>query len=224
MELRAEGIEKRYYRHWGEANWFYAVCPTECTLREGVLTVLMGRSGSGKTTFVQMLGGLLSPSAGNVLAGGKNLYGLSDGELSRFRNAHIAMIPQGHSGVGSLTVLENILLPCALHTRQKPDEKEAEALLDRLGMLKLAGVYPAELSGGELRRMAVVRALMQKTEILLADEPTGDLDDENSLLVMSLLKEYARKGKAVLLVTHENTASEFADVIWHMNAGTMSEK
>ena len=221
MELHAEGIEKRYFRNGAGKNWFHAVCPTDCILRPGTLTVLMGRSGSGKTTLLQMFAGLLAPSAGQVLVDGQKLYAMNDGELSRFRNQHIAVIPQGYSAVGSLTVLENILLPGSLYKREAPGVDEAKVLLERFGIGHLAGIYPKELSGGELRRMAIIRAVMQKTEILLADEPTGDLDDENSVLALTMLKECARAGKAVLLVTHESTAQEFADVIWRMNAGKL---
>lgn len=224
MELRAEECEKRYLRSAGGRNWFYAVQPANFTLREGLLTVLMGRSGSGKTTLLQMLAGLLPPSGGKVLADGRNLYGMNDRELSRFRNGHIAVIPQGHSAVASLTVLQNILLPRTLYGGEAPDEEEAWTLMERLGIAQLADVYPSQLSGGELRRMAIVRAFMQKTEVLLADEPTGDLDDENSLLVLTMLKECAAEGKAVLLVTHENMAHGFADVLLDMNAGMLSEQ
>lgn len=222
MELHAEESEKRYLRSSGEKNWFYAVQPVSCILEEGALTVLMGRSGSGKTTLLQMLAGLLPPSSGRVLADGQSLYEMSDRALSCFRNEHIAVIPQGQSAVASLTVLQNILLPHALYGNKTPDQGEALALMERLGIARLADVYPSELSGGELRRMAIARAVLRKTEILLADEPTGDLDDENSLLVLTMLKECAGAGKTVLLVTHENMAREYADVLLNMNAGTLS--
>lgn len=220
MRLEAKKIEKKYFRKSGEANWFYAVKPVEFTLQPGKLTVLTGRSGSGKTTLLQMLAGLLMPSAGEIMADGQSLYAMKDGALSRFRNAHIAVIPQGNSAVSSLTVLENVLLPVQLYGKAGND-CEARKRLELFSIGHLVDAYPAELSGGELRRMVIVRAMSQNAEILLADEPTGDLDDENSLLVFHALQEQARSGKSVLLVTHEETSLEFADVHWKMMAGEL---
>ena len=221
MTLQANGIEKKYLRKTGSANWFYAVEPLDFTLESGKLTMLDGRSGSGKTTLLQMLSGLLSPTAGQVLADGKDLYAMEDKALSRFRNAHLAVIPQGQSGIGSLTVTENILLPATLYGT-RADPAEAEALMERLSISHLRDAYPAELSGGEMRRMAIIRAMLQHAEVLFADEPTGDLDDENSRVVLELLREQARAGTAVLLVTHETLAADYADLMLHMNAGKLS--
>ena len=220
MQLSILKAEKRYYRNHGEQNWFYAVAPADCTLESGKLTVLTGRSGSGKTTLLQMAAGLLAPSAGEVLADGKSLYQMKDGELSRFRNRHIAVIPQGHSALGALTVLENILFAAAMYGK-RPETEKALALMERFGIEGLKDVLPRELSGGEMRRMAIIRALMQEADLLLADEPTSDLDDENSRLVLETLKGCAGSGKTVLLVTHEMNALEYADVRWKMNSGVL---
>ena len=223
MELRCEGISKTFLRGSGESNVFYAVRPTDLTLGEGEVTEIIGRSGSGKTTLINMLSGLLTPSEGKVFMGGEDIYSMSDKDISLFRNRHIGMIPQGQTAIGSLTVLENILLPVRMY--QDRDDLiractgRALELMERLGIKGLEEVFPKELSGGEIRRMAIIRALINDPEIIIADEPTGDLDDKTTDLVLTLLKECAGKGSSVLIVTHEKDALSFADNIFRMDAG-----
>jgi len=220
MELRAENISKRYFRKTGEANNFEAVQPVSLSLEGGKAVALMGRSGGGKTTLLNMLAGLLRPTEGQVLLDGTDLYALDDEQLSRLRNEKIAVVPQGRSAVETLTVRENILLPGMMRGQAK-NESEADAWMERLDISGLADSYPAELSGGELRRMAIARALMSGAEVVLADEPTGDLDDENTAKVLGMLREAAQEGAAVLIVTHENEAVNYADEVWKMDAGIL---
>lgn len=222
MSLYAEGISKVYFRKTGEANHFEAVRKTDLKLEGGRMTVLMGRSGSGKTTLLHMLAGLLQPTEGRVLLEGTDLYALDDRALSRLRNEKIAVIPQGRSAVETLTVRENILLPGALYGRAIL-AAEAERRMEELGIAALADSRPRELSGGELRRMAICRALCRRPEVLLADEPTGDLDDGNTERVLEMLRDTARAGTAVLLVTHENGAIRYGDVLLRMDAGRVEE-
>ena len=223
MKLRAEGISKRWMRNMGTANFFEAVKPVDFELSEGQISVLLGRSGSGKTTFLNMLSGLLLPSQGRVLADETSLYDMQDEALSRFRNTHFGVMPQGQAAVYSLSVLENIMLPGTLYGGDGPRE-EALALMERLGIAELADAAPASLSGGELRRMNIARALCMHPDFLLADEPTGDLDDENTELVLTMLREEARRGAAVLLVTHETEAVRFGDCLYRMNAGVLTKE
>ena len=219
MSIQAENISKRYFRRTGSANWFEAVHPVSLEIRGGEVTVLTGRSGSGKTTLLHMLAGLLVPTEGRVLLDGTDLYSLEDRALSRLRGEKLGVIPQGRSAVDTLTVRENILLPAVLYGRPRPEEA-AEAWMERLDIARLADVRPAELSGGELRRMAIARALAQRPDYLLADEPTGDLDDENTRLVLEAFRAYAHEqGKGVLIVTHEDSAREYADHILRADAG-----
>ncbi len=219
MILKAENISKRYFRKTGSANYFLAVKPLNLALSGGETAVLMGRSGSGKTTLLNMLSGLLPPTEGKVRLGETDLYSLSDKDLSRLRSEKIGIVPQGRSAIDTLTVLENILLPAKLYGRALP-EKEALDWMERFSIAHLRDTRPAELSGGELRRMSIVRALVQTPDILFADEPTGDLDDENTHLVLSAFREYAHaQKKAVFIVTHENDAFDYADVIYQMDAG-----
>ena len=235
MELRAEGISRRFLRKSGSSNIFMALEETDFLLPEGQLTEVTGRSGSGKSTLLNILGELLAPTAGKVYLGAEDMYALSDASRSVLRNRHIGIIPQGQTALHSLTVLENVLLP--LRTYPKPngpenavevlspaeEETRARTLLEKVGISHLAEVWPNELSGGEMRRLAIARALMMQPEIILADEPTGDLDDENTGAVLQLLRDCADAGAAVLLVTHETEAREYADKVWTMRQGRLSD-
>ena len=167
-----------------------------------------------------MLSGLLTPTEGKVWLDETDLYQLSDDDLSRLRNEKIGVIPQGKSALDALTVWENILLPLNLRGSKKETDA-ADVWLERLGIAHLRNAMPAELSGGELRRMAIARALAGTPDILLADEPTGDLDDENTQLILKLLREEANRGAAVLIVTHESGALAYADNSYRMNEGIL---
>ena len=221
MILKAEEISKRYFRKTGRANHFLAVQPTTLALEPGTVTALMGRSGSGKTTLLHMLAGLLRPTEGRVTLDGQSLYDMGDAALSRLRNTRIAVVPQGRSAIDTLSVLENVRLPRAMYGGVD-DPQAAMRWLEALDIAALADARPAELSGGELRRMAIARALAQDADVLLADEPTGDLDDDNTRRALQLLRGAAAGGKAVLLVTHEEMAAEYADCVYRMDAGRLS--
>ncbi len=220
MELRAENISKRYFRKTGGANHFFAVKPLSITLEPGTVTVLCGRSGSGKTTLLHMLSGLLTPTEGRVLLGETDLYAGSDRALSRIRNEHIGVVPQARSVVDTLTVLENILLPGELY--EKADRTEsAMQWMEKLNIRHLSDARASELSGGELRRTAIARTLCLDPDVILADEPTGDLDDSNTRIVYNLFRQAAEQGKAVLLVSHEEEARNYADRIYRMEQGSL---
>ena len=225
MKLKAEKICKKFNRKTSGASYFYAVNETDFELAESSLTAVYGRSGGGKTTFLNMLGGLLEPSGGRLIIDGKDIYSMPDRELSEFRNKNIGIIPQGSTALPTLTVLENVLLPRLMYG--KSDEsarKYAMELLEKVGIAGLSEAMPNELSGGELRRMAIARALMNKPSVLLADEPTGDLDDENTALVLSLLRDTAKEGTSVLIVTHEGEAVNYADIVLKMDSGILKNK
>ena len=223
MIIRAEGVSKQYFRKTQLANYFYAVQETDIRLEEGKITAVMGRSGSGKSTLLNMLAGLLQPSGGKVLWGGTDIYSLGDRELSRLRNANTGVIPQGQTSLAALTVLENVKLPCLMYGKAAADEYAAE-LLETVGIAHLADSYPTELSGGENRRLAIARALIQRPSVIFADEPTGDLDDENTKTVLSLLRNTADNGTAVLLVTHEADAVNYADTLYKMDGGILAKQ
>lgn len=221
MRIRAEKISRQYFRQTKTKNVFWAVQEMDLTLQAGELVEIIGRSGSGKSTLLHMLAGLLTPTTGNVFWGDMDIYMLSDAERSYLRNRHIGVIPQGQTGLQSLTVLENVLLPCKMYG-EVCEESRGPELLEQMGILDLKNAYPNELSGGELRRLAIARALIGRPDIILADEPTGDLDDENTHGVLRLLRQAAEEGAAVLLVTHERDAADYADKIYTMQNGVLT--
>ena len=223
MELRAENVSMRFFRKRGEANYFEAVCPVTLTLKSGELTVLKGKSGSGKTTLTHILAGLLNPSEGKVYLDGTDLYALNDADLSRLRNERIGVIPQGRSAVDTLTVYENLLLPGMLYDKGEDRSVKAEEWMNRLGISELRDAMPAELSGGELRRLAIARVLACTPEVILADEPTGDLDDENTQIVFNALHACAHEdNRIVFIVTHESDVLPYADRILTMENGRLT--
>ena len=220
MTVTAEDITKDYISQGRGTNRFAAVSGVSLTLESGSLDVVIGRSGSGKTTLLNMLAGLLSPSSGRVLLDGRDIYGLDDKTLSRLRCESFGVVPQGQSAIRTLTVEENILLPFMLY-KEKGDSEYALELMKRLGIAELASVKPSELSGGELRRMSIARAVIRRPGVIFADEPTGDLDDENTALVFDFLKQLAGEGSAVMVVSHENEALKYADRVMKMSAGRL---
>ena len=224
MVLKAEGVGRQYFRKGKGRNVFYAVRNVDLVLEPGSLTEITGRSGSGKSTLLNMLAGLLEPTEGRVLLDDTDLYALPDRERSRLRNAAFGVIPQGQTGLVSLTVRENVLLPGRMYETPAGAETRATELLEQVGIGHLADVYPGELSGGEMRRMSIARALMMRPGVLLADEPTGDLDDENTKTILSLLRDCADEGLAVLLVTHEKEAAAYADRHYRMDGGSLREE
>lgn len=223
MLLSAEKVSKKFNRTKGGAGWFYAVQQTDISLEPGTLTAIFGRSGSGKTTLLNMLGGLLAPSEGVIKYGETDLYQLSDKALSLFRNRHIGVIPQGSTALTNLTVLENVLSPALIYGKRKDElVTRANELLKTVGIADLAEAMPNELSGGELRRMAIARALMNCPDVILADEPTGDLDDENTESVLRLLKAQSERGAAVLIATHDVEVKNYADIVLRMDGGRLN--
>ena len=223
MELTCQSVSRRFLRNTKTSNFFYAVKNCDLAIASGVLTEITGRSGSGKSTLLNMLAGLLEPSEGQVLLDRIDLYSLPDGPRSQLRGQCIGVVPQGQTGLHSLTVLENVLLPCRM-AGEKPEESRALGLLAQVGIADLRDAYPSELSGGEMRRMAIARAMIRNPGILLADEPTGDLDDENTKAVLKLLRAAADDGTAVLLVTHEREAASYADRVYRMDGGILTDE
>ena len=180
MLIEATSLTKEFPRARKGTRLFTAVHPVDLALDEGQVTVVTGHSGSGKSTLLTMLAGMLTPTAGTVSLGGQDLYAMGDEERSRLRNERIGLIPQGHTALRSLSVLENVLLPSVLYAGGERSTKRAEELLASVGLSDLADARPNELSGGELRRVAVARALLMRPSVVLADEPTAGLDAQNA--------------------------------------------
>ena len=221
MELRAESISQDFLRDSAREGYIVAVAETDLCLSSGTVTAVMGRSGSGKSTLLHILGGLLPPVTGKVFVGTTDLYALSEDARAELRSSSLGIVPQQLMSLRALTVRENVLLSALLYGRERDVSAYADALMERLGIASLAQVYPSELSGGELRRMMIARALAGTPQILLLDEPTGDLDAENTRRVLELVRETADAGTAVLLVTHERAAASYADVCYTMAEGRL---
>lgn len=223
MIIEATGLTKEFARARGGKRLFTAVHPLDIGLEERQLTVVSGHSGSGKSTLANMLAGILTPTAGHVRLDGTDLYSLRDEELSRLRNERIGLIPQGHTALRALTVLDNVLLPSILYTKDEAPADRARELLASVGLGDLADAAPTELSGGELRRMAIARALLMDPAIVVADEPTAGLDSVNATAALTLLRDAADRGAAVLVVSHEAEAQRFADRSYVMEDGHLRE-
>ena len=219
MIIEATGLTKEFARARGGKRLFTAVHPLDIGLEERQLTVVSGHSGSGKSTLANMLAGILTPTAGHVRLDGTDLYSLRDEELSRLRNERIGLIPQGHTALRALTVLDNVLLPSVLYSKNEAPADRARELLAAVGLGDLADAAPTELSGGELRRMAIARALLMDPAIVVADEPTAGLDSVNATAALTLLRDAADRGAAVLVVSHEAEAQRFADHSYVMEDG-----
>ncbi len=223
MIIEATGLTKEFARARGGKRLFTAVHPLDIGLEERQLTVVSGHSGSGKSTLANMLAGILTPTAGHVRLDGTDLYSLRDEELSRLRNERIGLVPQGHTALRALTVLDNVLLPSILYTKDEAPADRARELLSAVGLDDLADAAPTELSGGELRRMAIARALLMDPAIVIADEPTAGLDSVNATAALTLLRDAADRGAAVLVVSHEAEAQRFADRSYVMEDGHLRE-
>lgn len=220
--LSIKNLSKIFYRSNGEANFFYALKDINLDVEDNSFLEIVGKSGSGKTTLLNIISGLLTPDEGEVIIDGKNIFELDDNERSKFRNQMFGIIPQGGSGLQNLTVLENILLPSILYSDTDKHD-EALKLLARLDILDLKDSYPNELSGGELRRMAIARALIMDPKIIFADEPTGDLDDSNTKIVLDILKSLQNEGKIIFMVTHDHDALDYATTVYKMDGGILKE-
>ncbi|QOL35503.1 ABC transporter ATP-binding protein [Bifidobacterium lemurum] len=315
----------REFKRRGEA--FAAVDHVDLTVDAGEFIAIVGRSGNGKSTLLNLITGLLTPTSGSVTLDGRDVASLSDREISALRNTVIGFVPQSHTLLGNLTVLDNVILPAVLggggkvpaggdpstalgmtddgtsvasegdssatssgdssvasddssttsgggssvipseveeslaktgdgslvipseveespETQVDPDmpdviapmpaaepnASEADPLVDRatelltrLGVADLSACYPKELSGGEMRRVSIARALMNDPKLLIADEPTGDLDAESTAIVMRLLRETADRGTAVLMVTHDHDALAYVDRRYRMDRGILTQ-
>ena len=224
MIIEATGVSKEFARARGGKRVFTAVHPLDIGLDEGQLTVISGHSGSGKSTLLTMLAGILTPTAGHVRVEGTDLYSLRDEERSCLRNARIGLVPQGNTALRALTVLDNVLLPSVLYSRDEAPAARGRELLTTVGLADLAEAKPTGLSGGELRRMAIARALLMEPSIVLADEPTAGLDSANATAVLTLLRDAANAGAAVLVVSHEAEARHFADRSYTMEDGHLRDQ
>jgi len=199
-----------------------ALLPVDLSIRDGELVSVTGHSGSGKSTLLSLMGGIAAPDTGRVVIDGEDLGALGDDALSRLRNEKLGFVYQFSSLLPTLTALENVLLPTVFGGSGRPED--ARRLLERVGLADKTARRPCELSGGEQQRVAIARAFVNAPRIVLADEPTGDLDEETEADVMRFLEEASREqGVTVVLVTHSSELAVRAGRRLKMKHGVLEE-
>lgn len=202
-------------------NAVYALRDCSVQFEEKQFTAIIGTSGSGKSTLLHLLGGLDTATSGEVCYNEKNILAMNDTELSAFRRTHIGFVFQFFNLIPELTAKENILLPSMIDSK-KPDMEHFSHLTKKLGIADRLTHYPTELSGGQQQRVAIARALMQKPQVLLCDEPTGNLDSASSQEVLSLLHQMQKEdGQTIIMVTHDSDIAAQADRIVRIEDGRL---
>lgn len=219
--LRTEGLYKTYYE--GQPNEVRALKPLDLSIEQGVFYAIIGRSGSGKSTLLQLLGGLDRPSGGKLYLEGESVFDLNNAALCRLRRRRIGFVFQAYNLLEEHTVKENILMPLHLDGRDA-DSDFWDELVSALEIADKLNRYPDQLSGGEQQRVAIARALITKPAILLADEPTGNLDPKTGDQVLHHLKRLAaRFHQTMILVTHDMEIAAMADRSIRLHSGEIVE-
>lgn len=200
-------------------NMVRAVDHTSLEIERGKFTAIVGRSGSGKSTLLHLIGGLDRPDAGKVQIEGKDIFALKDERLAEFRRKKIGFVFQDYNLIPSLNVWENIVLPLGLDNR-KVRRRDVEEVLVKIGLADKAEAMPNVLSGGQKQRTAIARALVTRPALILADEPTGNLDSQTELEVMSLMKSCVTDfGQTLVMITHDEMIAQMADRVIEITDG-----
>jgi putative ABC transport system ATP-binding protein len=221
--IHLEGVSKVFYTEDVETH---ALANVHLEVREGQYLAIAGPSGCGKTTLLSILGLLDTPTDGRYQLNGHSVAKLSASERARIRNREIGFIFQAFNLIGDLTVYENVELPLTYRTGLNKEQRKQRVIesLERVGMAHRLRHYPSQLSGGQQQRVAVARALVGKPSILLADEPTGNLDSKNGEAVMSLLADLHEEGATICMVTHDPRYADYAERQIHMFDGRVVDE
>ena len=218
--LKVKAVSKTYGS--GEAA-VHALKKASFTVPKGEFVAIVGESGSGKTTLLNMIGALDTPTSGKVFIDGKDILAMKEKRLTIFRRRNIGFIFQSFNLIPELTVEQNMIFPVLLDY-QKPDKRYLEELLSVLNLKERRHHLPGQLSGGQQQRAAIGRALMTRPSLILADEPTGNLDTQNSSEVMALLKETSRKDEqTIIMITHNRRIAQTADRILQVSDGVVTD-
>jgi putative ABC transport system ATP-binding protein len=211
--IKLRNVSKIYKRN--EANPVHALRGVDLVVNEGDFVAVMGPSGSGKSTCMNMIGSLDTPTYGKIFLDGKDISELEESDLAQIRGKKIGFIFQQFNLIPNLTAKENVMLPMMFQgTNKEEREEEAEKLLKMVELGDRMNHYPNQLSGGQQQRVAIARALANDPEVVLADEPTGNLDTKTGDTVMNFLEKLHEKGKTIIMVTHEeNLAEKNADIV-----------
>lgn len=201
----------------------HALKKVSFSVPKGEYVAIVGESGSGKSTLLNMIGALDTPTSGKVVIGGKEIFSMNDNRLTVFRRRNIGFIFQAFNLIPELTVEQNIIFPVLLDY-QKPGRKYLEELLTVLNLKERRNHLPSQLSGGQQQRVAIGRALITRPSLILADEPTGNLDTQNSSEVIALLKEASRKyEQTIIMITHNRSIAQSADRILQVSDGVLTD-
>ncbi len=219
--LEVKSVSKIYGK--GD-NAVHALKDVSFSADKGEYIAIVGESGSGKSTLLNIIGVLDTPTEGKVIINNKDLFSMKDSELTVFRRRNIGFIFQGFNLIPELTVEQNIIFPVLLDYK-KPDRKYLEELLNILGLQERKNHLSSELSGGQQQRVAIGRALITKPSLILADEPTGNLDSKNSSEVISLLKESSQKyEQTIIMITHSRSIAQAADRVLRVSDGILVDQ
>lgn len=218
--LEVKSISKTYGS--GETA-VHALKKVSFSVSKGEYVAIVGESGSGKSTLLNMLGALDTPTSGKVLIDGKDIFSMKDSKLTIFRRRNIGFIFQAFNLIPELTVEQNMIFPVLLDY-QKPNRKYLEELLEVLNLQERRNHLPSQLSGGQQQRVAIGRALITRPSLILADEPTGNLDSQNSSEVIALLKEASRKyEQTIIMITHNRSITQTADRVLNVSDGILTD-
>ncbi|MDO5733703.1 MAG: ABC transporter ATP-binding protein [Eubacteriales bacterium] len=218
MLVELKQVTKTFQRGGQEIK---AVNAVDLNLEAGDFAHIIGRSGSGKTSLLNLIAGLMKVDSGTIRIKGQEIQNLDSEKLARFRNEEIGYIPQHAVLMESLNALENVLLPWYLYKREGDAKGRALYLFDKLDIRSLTEAYPNQLSGGELRRIQIARALMNDPKLLLADEPSSDLDIATTADLMNLLQDLNRDGLSLIVVTHELETLAYGKSVYTMTEGVL---
>ncbi len=224
MLIECKKLTKSYLT---EGKKIKAVDDVSFAVKQGDFVVILGHSGSGKTTLLSLIGGLTAPDSGQVLIDNQENWQQSDKNLSTMRNKTIGFIFQFASLIPTLTSLENVLLPLSFGKNVSGDRKYAEELLEMVGLKDKMKAFPAQLSGGQQRRVAIARSFINRPDIILADEPTGDLDEDTERDILNIFKRYNEKnGTTFLVVTHNSDLAKINEKarVFSMRQGVLHEE